>query len=593
MKESALHLKNRQIFEIFVLFWLSFGWLALLATLLGIFYNALFIAYFFLGAITFSIVLVLNKEKIELNRFSFLVIAFSLLAVFIFSYYTTPTVFSGRDQGSFSEAAIRLSQNHQLKFSTDASREFFKIYGPGKALNFPGFDYTRDGQLTTQFPLGYISWLAAFYGIFGLNGLVIANGVSFFIFLLSFYAVSRHYIKSRAAFISLIFIVSSFVFSWFFKFTVSENLALMLLWFGIYEFLRFLKNENRCHFFYFFSAMGLLAFSRIEALAFLAVTFAILLVRNKKQNESIFVKIGKRNLALIAAAVVLYGINIVVSIGAYTALLKGALKPLFFLASGVDGSNSIFMPLFVLKIFMVYALLGFFAIGIIGVIYFFKRRNFSILIPFFIVLPTFIYMLQPAISMDHPWMLRRFLFAIIPASILYTAIFLENFLKKNTLFYVIFATLLFTNLLALAPYIKFSPNKDLLAQVEKISENFAASDLVLVDQKATGDNWSMMTGPMSFLYGKQVVYFFNPNDFEKINRAKFNRIFFIIPDDSLDLYRQSGLLEKLTPEKNYEIKTILLDSILADKSNLTPSEIYLPEKKKISVYGKIYLAEKQ
>lgn len=593
MKVPELHLKNRQLFEIFVLFWVSFGWLALLATLLGIFYNAIFIALFFLGVIAFSILLVLNKEKARLDRFSFLAIALSLLAVFTFSYYTTPTVFSGRDQGSFSEAAIRLTQNHQLKFSTDASREFFKIYGPGKALNFPGFNYTSDGQLITQFPLGYTSWLAAFYGIFGRNGLVMANGVPFFIFLLSFYVISRHYIKSRVALLPPIFVVSSFAFSWFFKFTVSENLALMLLWFGIYEFLLFLKDENRFHFFSFFFAVGLLAFSRIEALAFLAVAFAILLIRNKKQKESILVKIGRRNLALVATAIVLYGINIVITLDAYTVLLKGALKPLFFLASGAAGSSASLMPLFVLKVFMVYALFGFVAIGIIGVIYFFKRRDFFMLVPFFIVLPAFIYLLQPAISADHPWMLRRFLFAIIPISILYATIFLENFLKKNALLYFIYAILFLTNLLVFVPYLNFSPNKGLLAQVEKISENFAASDLVLIDQKATGDNWSMMTGPMSFLYGKQAVYFFNPNDFEKIDRAKFNRIFFIIPDDSLNLYRQSGLLEKLTPEKNYEIKTVLLDSVAADKSNLTSSEIYLPEKKPISVFGKIYLAKKQ
>jgi len=592
MKAPEIYLKKHQVFEISVLFWVGFGWLALLASLLGIFYNAIFVAYILLGTLALLIMLPLNREKIRLNRFSFLIIIFSLLAVFTFAHYSTPTVFSGRDQGSFSEAAIRLAQNHQLKFSTDASREFFKIYGPGRALNFPGFDYARDGQLITQFPLGYTSWLAAFYGIFGLNGLVIANGVSFFIFLLSFYAVSRHFIKSHAAFLALIFIATSFVFSWFFKFTVSENLALMLLWFGIYEFLLFLKNEKRFNFFSFFSAVGLLAFSRIEALAFLAVAIIVLLLKYKNWKNLFVIKIGKFNLGLIAAAVILYGINVAVSLNSFTALIKGALKPLSFLRPDFSGSNSLLMPFYVLKIFMAYALLGFVVVGIAGVVYLFRRRDYSMLVPFFIVLPSCIYLLQPAISVDHPWMLRRFLFAIIPASILYTVIFLENFLKKRSLLYLISAILLLTNLLVFSPYIKFSPNKDLIAQVGKISRNFSGTDLVLVDQSATGDGWSMMTGPLNFLYGKQAVYFFNPADLEKLDRKNFNDIYFVIPDEKIEFYNESGWWGNVSVNNSYEIKNIALDSPVGEKRQTLLSQIYLPEKKEVRVRGKIYLLKK-
>lgn len=589
MKAPVLHLNKSQIFESFVFFWVSFGWLALLATLFGIFYNAIFVVYIFLGVIAFSIFLAANRDKLRLGQFSFLVIAFSLLAVFIFSYYTVPTVFSGRDQGSFSEAAIRLSQNHQLKFSTDASREFFEIYGPGRALNFPGFDYTKDGQLTTQFPLGYTSWLAAFYGLAGLNGLVLANGVSFFIFLLSFYAVSRQYISPPTSLLSLIFIGSSFVFSWFFKFTVSENLALMLLWFAVYEFLLFLKYENRSHFFYFFSAAGLLAFSRIEALAFLVVAFAILLVRNKNWKELIFVKIGRRNLSLLVAAAILYVINIFVNSSAYVALIKGALKPFFFLGTASEGTTAWLMPFYVLKIFMSYSLLGFLLIGTIGVVYFFRRRNFFVLIPLIIASPAFIYLFQPAISVDHPWMLRRFIFAVIPASILYTVIFLENFLKKHAFFYVISAILLATNLLAFLPYIQFSPNKNLLVQVEKISRNFGARDLVLVDQTATGDGWSMLTGPMSFLYGKQAVYFFNPADLEKLDAKKFSNVYLVISDEKSEFYQKSGLWEKFSTKDSYSLKNTLLDSPIGEKRQTLLSRVDLPEKREIQAQGKIYL----
>lgn len=592
MKAPELHLTKQQIFDFFVFFWVSFGWLALILSLLGIFYYAIFVGYIFLGAIAFSVALAINRNKIKINRFSFLIVAFSILTVFVFSTYSTPTIFSGRDQGSFSEAAILLAQNHQLQFSTDASREFFKIYGPGRALNFPGFYYTKDGQLMTQFPLGYTSWLAAFYGIFGLKGLIIANGISFFIFLLSFCAISRIFLKSHASFISVILVASSFVFSWFFKFTVSENLALMLLWFGIYEFLQFWKNEKTLHFFYFFSTIGLLAFSRIEALAFLAAAFVILWLKNKKTKTSIFVKIGRSNLLMIANVAILYLFNIFVNRNAYSALLKGALKPFFFLETGNSGSDSVLMPLYVGKVFLAYALFTFVVIGALGVIYFFRRRNFFTLVPFFIVLPAFAYLIHPAISVDHPWMLRRFVFAIIPASIFYTTLFLENFLKKRAFFYAISAGLLFTNLLIFLPYIKFSPNQALLPQVEKISTGFESTDLVLVDQMATGDGWSMMTGPLSFLDGKQAVYFFNPSDVEKLDQKKFDNIYFIIPDDRIEFYKNSAWWENVSVKKSYEIKNTVFDSPITEKRQTLLASVTLPTKQEIRVSGKIYLLKK-
>jgi len=592
MKAIETHLKQHQLFDLAVLFWVIFGWLALLASIFGVFYSTVFSVYIFLGVAAFLFFLARNREKINFSRSSLFVVAVSLLLVFIFSRYTTPSVFSGRDQGAFSEAAIRLTQNHHLKFSTEASREFFKIYGSGRALNFPGFDYTKDGQLITQFPLGYTSWLAAFYGIFGLNGLVIANAVSFFIFLLSFFAVSRNFTRPRTAFFLLAFVASSFIFSWFFKFTVSENLALMLLWFGIYGFLRFMKTENHFNFFCFFSAMGLLAFSRIEALAILMIAFAIIYMKNKKQKKLIIAKIGQTNIKLIVGVAILYVINFAVNINAYVALAKGLLKPLLNLQSGISGSGSLFMPYYVAKIFIAYAMLGFVVIGIFGIIYLFRRRNYSTLIPFFLVLPAYFYLLQPAISLDHPWMLRRFMFAVIPASILYTGIFLENFFKKRVFFYAISAILLLTNLIVFLPYINFSPNKDLLAQIEKMSENFGEKDLVLIDQSATGDGWSMMTGPLSFLYGKQAVYFFNPEDVAKLDRKKFENIYLIILDDKTELYKKSGLWEKISVKNSYTMKNDVLGAQIGEKRQTMLAEVYLPEKKESEIRGKIYLFQK-
>lgn len=544
-----INLNNFQLFTLFGFFWIGLGWLSLLLSLFNIFYSIFFIIYFILWILASIYIAFLNKRKLEVDYGILVVVILSLFTIFIFSHYTTPTIFSGRDQGSLSEAAIRLSQNHQLEFSSTASHEFFKIYGPGKALNFSGFNYTNAGNLITQFPLGYISWLAIFYSLFGLSGLVIANGVTFFIFLISFYLIARHYIQKSSALVAFFLVLTSFIFSWFFKFTLSENLALALVWFGIYEFILFTQHRKRFYLLASLLSFALLLFARVEAVAFLAIIIAILLIKYRDWKYLIFVVIGKKILLTLLGIALIYLFNLTVNIHFYTALAKGTLGSFISFGNNVKNSTNIFSSfLTLMKIFMLYGLFNYLALGVAGIFLLIKQKRFSILLPFLIVSPSFIYLINPSISNDHPWMLRRFVFAIIPVCIFYTVFFLDWFFKKRIYFYLLIVLLAGTNLLVFIPFLQISPNKNLLPQVEDLSKNFLASDLILVDREATGDGWSMITGPMNFLYEKQAIYFFNPKDLSKINLNNFSNIYFIIPDNNLDLYRDSNILEKLTPQ---------------------------------------------
>jgi hypothetical protein len=127
--------------------------------------------------------------------------------------------------------------------------------------------------------------------------------------------------------------------------------------------------------------------------------------------------------------------------------------------------------------------------------------------------------------------------------------------------------------------LSFSSNKNLLPQVKVLSEKFNNSDLILIDREATGDAWSMMTGPMNFLYNKQAVYFFNPEDLNKLDLTKFNRVYFIIPDKNIDFYKKFGLYSRLAVKEDYVIKNNVLD---------TSNQFDLPGKRDIIITGKIY-----
>lgn len=569
---------DNHLFTYFAAFWLCLGWLGFILSLAGIFQAWIFGLYLLSGGAFFFHAIFRRQLPARFSREFKIVIVIALATVILFSFFTTPTIFSGRDQGSISEAAIRLAQNRQLEFSTPASAEFFKIYGPGRALNFPGFHYLANGHLITQFPLPYIAWLGIFYALLGLPGLIVANAVLFFIFLLSFYLLGKIFLEKKIRFTLLAAIIFSFSFSWFFKFTLSENLALTLLWFGILQFTHFVKNREAIFLTTAFFAFGLLAFSRIEGLAIFAM-FALALLTNKDCRA--FLSASKINriylplLFLLAMGIWTVSVNFPFFKEVGKALLKNP---------GLVSQND--SPLATLHIFYLYGLLPFALGGLAGIVYFLKKKNYFGLLPFFLTLPTFFYLLNPHISQDHPWLLRRFVFAVLPALIFYALFWLSVALrgKKKNLLPAAIILLLLLNFPAFAKYFTFSENPTLLAQTESLSRKFSATDLVLVDRWAAGDNFSMLTGPLNFLYGKNAVYFFNPDDFAKLNLTHFSKIYLLAPAEKTADYENSALGKYLSNSTEYSIIT---QRLISSKTN----PFALPEIQEIQTVGKIFNLE--
>lgn len=578
------------------LFWVVWGWLALTLAFLGIFYWYFLVAGFFLELAIFFFSFPPPKISSCIQNFKLagkeiiLLLAFSLLIVTTYSFFSTPSIFTGRDQGAFSTAAISLSQNHSPIFSFPAEKEFFKIYGSGEALNFPGFSYTQNGNLISHFLFGYISWLASFYSLFGLGGLVLANVIIFFLFLFSFYASLRIFAKPSVALSGLFLTASSFVFFWFFKYTLSENLALGLVWFGIYQILLLEKDRAKNFFLHFssaFLAFGLLFFTRIEAVAFLTIIAILFWIRRQKIRDKITPLWRKKIIPLLVFATIILILSLRFDIHFYQAFAKGFLRSLGFLGENPPGNPTHSFAYF-WNLAKTYTFLPFFVLGILGFFYFLKKKNYSILIPYFILLPSFIYIIHPGISPDHPWMLRRYAFSVIPAGIFLGVLFLDRFFgrKKRLFFFFFVATLLALNLSLTLSYLKAQENQGMLAQIKKISQNFSSDDLVLVDRNATGDPWSMMAGPLRTVFEKQAVYFFNPSDLAKIDRSHFSKVFLIIPNSAFWTYRDSGLLKNAIPIDYYQITNYHLN-ILSEKNQ--QRSVTIPSYQKDLIYGKVYL----
>ena len=587
MKKNKLSAFDYKIFIIFALFWVVLGWLGFISALFGIFYKALFAAYFFLGAA--SLLYFMAGKKI-ISRLSFefrCALLSSFLITAIFSFFVTPTIFSGRDQGSISEAAIRLEQNHKLEFETSASKEFFRAYRPGKALNFPGFYYDAKGNLVTQFPLVYIAWLGIFYSLLGLFGLVMANAILLFLFFSAFYFLSRQFLKIPASAAVLIISATSFSFMWFFKYTLSENMALALLWIGILELIVFLKEKNDFYFFSAALAFGLIAFTRVEGFAFLLMAVLILFI-NKEARKFLVAEKYKRILFPALALAVILVIDFFANFPFFKEIGKAVLKIFDFLPkSGGSIPERYLNPASrATGIFFAYGILQYLILGIIGIGYFLKKKRFSEIIPFVIAAPAFLYLIDSNISSDHPWMLRRYVFAVLPALIFYTVLFLNNRLeeKKKLIFSGSIIILIILNIPSFAKYLAFSENDNLLAKTKEFSQQFSGNDLILVDRLASGDGWSMITGPASFLFGKNAVYFFNPSDLKKINARKFDKIYLAVPDSGSILYDKLNSEYQLVYANSYFLSASRLK--IANMSG--QDSISSPEIASSETNGKIY-----
>jgi len=595
MKHIKLSAEDYQLFLLKALLWTGLAWGAFAFALIGFFHASLIWMLFGIAIIW------LMRKALEINltlRISrellFASIA-SALVVIVFSFFSQPTVFTGRDQGSFSEAAARLAQNHQLEFSTPTSNEFFKLHESGRALNFPGFYYTKSGTLITQFSLVYIAWLALFFAVFGIAGFTIANGLLLLTFFLSFYLVLRLFLKTASAAPIMLLVATSFVFMWFSKFTLSENLALPLVWVTILSLMLFLKNQRKLHYLVFLSSTFLLCFTRIEGIAFLIASIIIISLNKKTKafvKEQVFSRFFLPALVLFVAFLA----NTFVDAYFYREIIKALIPNITTPQATYLGEikNNILPPFYGVKVFYLYGLLGFFAISAISVSYKLWKKEIYKLVPFFLTLPTFVYFFDSQISPDHPWMLRRFAFSLAPVAIFYTGLFLGRLFEtpsqeKNSdhakkIAILIFLMLLAMNLPAFLKYVAYTENQGLLKQTKELSAKFSSNDLILIDQQASGDGWSMLAGPMNYLYGKNAVYFFNNQDLLKLDTSKFSNVYLIASDQKVPFYKNSTLGEKLTEIDEYTLNTMRLDA----EKNSTSGNISLPKKKTITVNGKIF-----
>ena len=512
---------------------------AFVLALAGIFYVPLAIGFSGLAFLFLRRKLRLEKISSLVSRWELVVlVVIALFSFFVFSH-SVPSYFEGRDPGAMVEASVMLAEKHSLEF-TPATLRFFDDHDSNDlALHYPGFVLTDRGTLKSQFNVGYISYLAFWYGLFEDTGLRLANIWGIVIGLLAiFYIVKNITGNIIAAIGTLPLVIMSFPFFFFSRQNYSEPLAFGFLFATIYLVLEFNRRRKTPEKYAYLSLLTMVCFILIRAEAFLVapILLYVLLFIAKRKKVNLRTKKFAAVTIFLLCVFILYSLTI---IPFYKKMAKDLLGykqgqvtvlQLSFIENTKEGFTKM---LYIVKVFAAYGMPLILFLGLAGLgRTFWKIKEagsgkLASFIPIIFAGPFFLYFLSPMIALDHPWLLRRFMFAVVPLLAIYTIVFLFSFFGETRTTFILAALLLIFQINIFFDYGFKKENPMLIQQVEALSRKFNKNDLILIDKSSAFDDWTLISAPLRYLFDKNAVYVYNADDLAKIHPGTFSNIYLI------------------------------------------------------------------
>jgi hypothetical protein len=533
-------------------------------------------------------------EDFDFLRF-LMVIAWIVWFILLLIYSPFPA-FSGRDEGSYANAAIYLARFHSLGFQLPLENIFKEEGLSHQLLNFPGFVATKSG-ISSQFSPAYFVLLGIAYSltnsavIFTLvNGLLILGGAIAFYFLVRLFG-SRWF--ALAGVFTLMF---NFVFLWFPRFTFAENLA-FLLFFNLLLFIGLLKKTGcRSYFYPIVALLILFPLNRPEGWWLLVAGLAVLIVWYWRGT----VKFERSHLVASGLAM-LIGIVITIFIAfqqfpIYKRLLRdwikwpateasyaNLLKGNFSLADSGKILGAFFPPLerliYYWRVEWNYGIMFFGLVALAALIlYFWDRKNkfyndntrTLVGLTAFLSFPFFTAFISPQVSADHPWMLRRFFFVVVPCGILAGLIIIRAWMNRSSrkspsyLPALLLAILLVPTLPSSAYFVSVKADAGREDALNQLGRYFDNDSYIFLNREASGDGWHMWAAPLSSLYGKNAVYVYSPENLvnsrqlikERFSQGKKNYV--ILQENTFDFEHELEKYFNLAQEKEIDFDNLQL-----------------------------------
>lgn len=399
------------------------------------------------------------------------------LLTFLYFHYTFRVT---RDCGAYTNSALFLSTEESY------------VLSDGK-FHLPGLAKTRTGGVTPSFLVGYATYLELFFGNFDFAGFAIANSLLIFLTLFFVFLCTRLLANDAAGLLATLFMATHFTTLWFPRRTLSENLFIFLIWFGLYLALRAIRKQRAIDFVWSLIPIAVTTIARVEGyallLSFLVINIFLYLKQKGKKRLPIFLLA----LLILVLALGIY-INYRYSSGYFVNQFKNitSLIPrIFSETSGQSLRGQISAPRFantsfVINMFWYYLLIPFvltIGIGLWKKVY----QEKSVFLPLIYLSPLFVYLYDPRIAQDQPWAMRRFWPTTVPLIFLLASIALlklTTYRNKTTsvMAKLLVFVLLGFNLTNSVPILSYKQNHEQLLQIDTLVDEFNKDDILITSR---------------------------------------------------------------------------------------------------------------
>lgn len=454
-----------------------------------------FVNQFKLPLILFAAAISLILSKVLFSRFKrdikffpsltrpAMLIIFLVLLILIFFPHDT---FGGRDESVYSNLAV-------------SSADYGSLQLPSY-LNHLHNDYVE--RMRTMLP-GYTIWLAIQKILFGNHWLLRSNLVLVVLGLGSLFLTASLLGGKTAGLITITLYSFSMPFLWFSRETMTENLSFFLLWSLILSLLIFLKTRRLIYLFGLLISSWLFALTRMEAffmqfslvLVLLLIVLIVKKVPRKKISFIVLIYLFLIGLNFLFLNRVYYQVyfkyfeNIIPGIK-YHVEKDVVPLPTRILANQTKEIKLVDkMPMFFAQMLAKYNLvLVLFSIFLLIPLFIGKKisiNNKIYLISLLVLIsPEFFKFINPRVTLDQPWLYRRYVYALLPFGYMCLAMFLNQFRKRKFLI-IAFSGLFVINLILAKDIIFLKNNWLIIDKMEEITENVSEKDFVIIR------NWTL------------------------------------------------------------------------------------------------------
>lgn len=547
-------------FIIFSLWFVCISWAANLMAMFSLFYEQILLAALIL--ITAVAVLFFHKKHFTpsvASKQNILALIFIIAFSIFTSLYFHDTLYGGRDPGIYSTNAIYLSEHHTMLLESPINDLIPSFLSPNNYIK------TSDGKLLSQFHFGYISWVAIYYSLFGLAGIQFSNLLPLFVGLISIYLIGKELRNSYVGLGAVLTFSATYPLIWFSRQTVTEIFFMAFFWFGV---LCCLYIQQRRHNLYYISsllAFGMLPFIRIEGLILFGFYFLFLLYdfsskgmwssnQRTTSNKGLNYYSDSKNhdrfhflknkfpvllwfVFILTSALLLYYYFFMQTrylgvIDAVFAHFSGGMTSAVTETVPLDKTAIRYhFPEFVYMALSEYnlqlPLISIFLVFIASILRMDANSKKQLLVIFF-MLPGFLYLLSPFITLDQPWFLRRYIATTIPGAFLLLSLVIHDLSKQKALYISLISLVMIMNIYTAYPILLFSENQGMITNVGKISDQVDSNDLVLVDRYAAGSY--KLADPFFFVYSKPALWW-DANSLVKLksnlNVSRFDTVYIL------------------------------------------------------------------